>query len=69
GFGSDMMRLALERCFADAAVTAVLVDPLAANERAHRFYERFGFRRIERRFFGADDCFVYRLARADWALV
>ena len=66
GFGTDMMRLALERCFADAAVTAVLVDPFAANERAHRFYERFGFRRIERRFFGADDCFVYRLARADW---
>ncbi len=61
-----MMRLALERCFADAAVTAVLVDPLAANERAHRFYERFGFKRIERRIFGEDDCFVYRLARADW---
>ena len=47
-------------------VTAVLVDPLAANERAHRFYERLGFRRIERRLFGADDCFVFRLARADW---
>ena len=67
GFGSDMMRLPLARCFADASVKAVLVDPLVANKRAHRFYERFGFRRSGRHFFGEDDCFVYRLARADWA--
>ena len=65
GFGTDMMRLAIERCFADPAVTAVLIDPLAANTRAHCFYERLGFRRIERRYFGDDDCFVYRLARTD----
>ena len=58
-----MMRLALARCFADRAVTAVLVDPLARNTRAHRFYERLGFRQVERRRFGADDCFVYRLER------
>ncbi len=63
GYGTEMMRLALERCFAEASVTAVLVDPLARNTRAHRFYERLGFRRVERRSFGADDCFVYRLER------
>jgi aminoglycoside 6'-N-acetyltransferase len=67
GFGTEMMRLAIARCFADMAVTAVLIDPLAANTRAHRFYERLGFKRIGRRYFGDDDCFIYRLARTDWA--
>lgn len=66
-FGSEMMRQALARCFAAAGVTAVLIDPLASNVRAHAFYERFGFRFVERRRFGDDDCFVYRLDRADWA--
>lgn len=63
GLGTQMMRLALERCFADPAVTAVLVDPLAANTRALRFYERLGFSSVERRMFGEDDCIVYRLER------
>jgi aminoglycoside 6'-N-acetyltransferase len=47
-------------------VTAVIIDPLAANTRAHRFYERLGFRFVERRGFGDDDCFIYRLERADY---
>ena len=64
GYGTAMMRLALERCFADPAVTAVLIDPLASNTAAHRFYERLGFQFVERRRFGADDTFVYRLTRA-----
>jgi len=63
GYGTRMMRLALARCFADPAVTAVLIDPLASNTRAHRFYERLGFRFVERRRFGEDDCHVYRLER------
>ena len=66
GYGTQMMRLALGRCFADSAVVAVLVDPIVSNTRAHRFYEKLGFRRIERRWFGADDCFVYRLDRNNW---
>jgi aminoglycoside 6'-N-acetyltransferase len=66
GYGTKMMQLAIARCFADPAVTAVLVDPLASSIRAHRFYERFGFQFIEYRRFGDDDCFVYRLSRADW---
>ncbi len=64
GYGSEMMRLALRRCFADPAVEAVLIDPLASNTAAHRFYERLGFRFVERRQFGEDDTFVYRLERA-----
>ncbi|NJN02718.1 MAG: acetyltransferase [Leptolyngbyaceae cyanobacterium SL_1_1] len=66
GYGTTMMQLALVRCFADAAVTAVLVDPLAGNVRAHRFYERLGFQRVEQRRFGEDDCYVYRLNRVAW---
>jgi aminoglycoside 6'-N-acetyltransferase len=66
GYGTQMMRLALERCFADPKVTAVLIDPLASNTRAHRFYERCGFRAVGPRRFGEDDCIVYRVAREEW---
>lgn len=66
GYGSSMMNLALDKCFSDASVKAVLIDPLASNTRAHRFYEKFGFRFLERRKFGEDDCLVYRLDRNDW---
>ncbi|HEY0945677.1 MAG TPA: GNAT family N-acetyltransferase [Opitutaceae bacterium] len=67
GYGTQMMREALARCFRDPAVTAVLIDPLAGNTRAIRFYERLGFRAVERRQFGADDCLVHRLTREAWA--
>lgn len=63
GYGSDMMRQALQRCFADEKVSAVLIDPLESNTRAHKFYERLGFKFIEKRTFGSDTCFVYRLDR------
>jgi aminoglycoside 6'-N-acetyltransferase len=66
GYGTAMMRMALERCFASPEVTAVLIDPLASNRDAHRFYERLGFVFIERRQFGLDECCVYRLTREDW---
>ena len=66
GYGTQMMRLALERCFADPAVRAVLVDPLASNTRAHQFYERLGFQGLDQNQFGADHCFVYQLIRDDW---
>ena len=66
GYGTSMMNLALARCFADPSVNAVIIDPLASNKRAHRFYERLGFRFVEPRRFGEDDCFVYRLERSDW---
>ena len=63
GHGTEMMRQAIERCFAPPEVTAILIDPLATNRRAHRFYMRLGFRFIERRDFYGDDCFVFRLER------
>jgi aminoglycoside 6'-N-acetyltransferase len=64
GYGTQMMKLAIDRCFVDPAVTAILIDPLASNTRSHRFYERLGFRFVEPRRFGDDDCFVYRLNRS-----
>jgi aminoglycoside 6'-N-acetyltransferase len=68
GFGTRMMQLALERCFAVPAVEAVIIDPLFDNTRARRFYERLGFRFVERRRFGLDECAVYRLDRAEWQM-
>jgi aminoglycoside 6'-N-acetyltransferase len=61
-----MMHLALARCFAAPDVVAVLIDPLASNTRSHRFYERLGFRFVECRRFGEDECFVYRLERSEY---
>ena len=66
GYGTQMMRLALERCFRDPAVTAVLIDPLTSNIRAHSFYERLGFLVVGPRRFGDDDCLVYQLSRDAW---
>ncbi len=63
GYGTEMMRLALDHCFSDERVTAVLIDPLASNTAAHRFYERLGFQFVEERRFGEDDTFVYRMER------
>lgn len=67
GYGTEMMALALARCFAPDDVTAVIIDPLFENVRARKFYERLGFVFVERRMFGDDDTAVYRLSRAEWA--
>lgn len=66
GLGTQMMQLALERCFSNPQVKAILIDPRSSNTRAHSFYERIGFRFVERRMFGPDDCHVMRLTREDW---
>ena len=63
GLGTEMMRQAIAHCFADNGCRAILIDPLASNVRAHKFYEQFGFRAVDRRMFGDDDCIVYRLDR------
>ena len=44
GYRTRMMEL--PRCFADPQVRAVLIDLLASNTRAHRFYERPGEPRL-----------------------
>ncbi|MEM8771848.1 MAG: GNAT family N-acetyltransferase [Pseudomonadota bacterium] len=71
GYGRRMMALALARCFGSSRVTAVIIDPLASNRKAIRFYERLGFQHLGNRFFGNDDndeneCAVMRLDRSAW---
>lgn len=63
GLGTRMMTLALDACFAEPEVRAVLIDPLATNVRAQRFYTRLGFEIVGPRRFGTDDCLVMRLER------
>ena len=67
GHGTRMMTLAINDCFADPKVTAIVIDPLASNTDAHRFYQRLGFEPEGRRLFDEDDCLVHRLTRAKWA--
>lgn len=70
GYGETMMRLAIDMCFAEPAVTGIVIDPLASNARAHKFYQRLGFRPLGRRIFNdEDDCLVHELTRADWRTV
>lgn len=66
GHGREMMRQAHEHCFADPAVTAIVIDPLETNTRAIAFYRRLGYVTVERRTFGDDDCLVLALSRAAW---
>jgi aminoglycoside 6'-N-acetyltransferase len=68
GFGRQVMRLAIEACFRDADVRAIIIDPLVSNTRAHTFYQRLGFRPEGIRELGEDDdvCLVHRLTREDW---
>jgi len=63
GYGTLMMDLAIEKCFADPKVTKILIDPLKTNTKVHRFYERLGFEFVEERVFNGDECFVYELIR------
>lgn len=66
GFGTFMMQQSLAICFADPEVSIVLIDPLASNKRAIRFYERIGFRYREDRSFGSSNCKVYSISRSFW---
>lgn len=68
GYGTIMMQQALERCFSVPSVAAILIDPLATNLRAHRFYERLGFRFVEQKRLGEDesDCYIFKLSREEW---
>lgn len=63
GYGTEMMKLAIERCFADPKVHTIWIDPLESNKDAIRFYKRLGFEFVEKRRFGEDDCLVYKLTR------
>lgn len=70
GYGTAMMSIAIDRCFADPAVKAIVIDPLMTNVDAQRFYRRLGFTDVERRQFDDhSDCLVMRLDRSAWCTV
>ena len=66
GFGSQMMRKAFEICFSNPEVKGILIDPLESNKDAIRFYNRLGFKFLEKRKFGEDICDVHFLSRKDY---
>lgn len=66
GYGTIIMRQAIERCFMANNVTGIIIDPLASNVRAHRFYQRLGFKPVGHRMFGEDNTLVHQLDRADY---
>ncbi len=63
GYGTQMMQLLIDRCFAASEVHTILIDPLQSNTKAHRFYERLGFQFKENRRFEEDECRVYTLKK------
>lgn len=63
GYGTIMMKLAIEKCFDKQNVSGILIDPLKTNIKAHRFYERLGFEFLGQRTFDNSICYVYELKR------
>ncbi len=63
GYGTEIMKLAMDRCFQNRLIDGILIDPLKSNQKAHRFYERLGFEFLEERNFDESVCFVYELKR------
>jgi len=66
GYGTEMMTMAIQRCFSHAEVNTILIDPLESNIRAIRFYQRLGFQFVEYRAFENSKCAVHQLTREDW---
>ncbi|MGB0675891.1 MAG: GNAT family N-acetyltransferase [Candidatus Nanopelagicales bacterium] len=65
GYGTVIMKHAIDRCFHVHNAHTILIDPLAKNEGAIAFYQHLGFEVIGPRTFGADECIVLRLRRPD----
>lgn len=65
GFGTEMMKQALARCFDVHGASQVLIDPLQSNSRAIAFYRRLGFQDVGPKRFGDDDCLVMSISRAE----
>ena len=63
GYGTKMMKLAIDKCFKNELVNGILIDPLKSNTQTHRFYERLGFEFVEERDFDGTACIVYELKR------
>jgi aminoglycoside 6'-N-acetyltransferase len=63
GYGTQMMKLAIEHCFKTKGVHSIIIDPLVKNTRAIKFYEKMGFKFVDNRYFGDDFCTVLELKK------
>ena len=63
GHGTTMMKLAIARCFSEADVNAILIDPLETNTRAIHVYEKLGFEPVTDKKFELPDTRVMILRR------
>lgn len=68
GYGTQMMKAAVDYCFSKSEVNSVIIDPLVSNVRAIEFYQRLGFRFLENRDFEESRCAIHILNRSDWKL-
>ncbi len=51
GYGTVMMNLAIEKCFSNEKVKAIVIDPLETNVLAIKFYKKLGFKFVAKREF------------------
>jgi len=63
GYGTIMMKLAIDRCLLNPSTNEILIDPLKSKIKAHRFYERLGFEFVEEKEFNDTACCIYTLKR------
>ena len=63
GYGTMMMRHALDRAFSEHDTHEILIDPLETNTDAIGFYKHLGFKEVGPRRFGTDDCLVLQMDR------
>ncbi len=61
GYGTAMMKHAIDRAFDAHGAHTILIDPLVTNTRAIDFYRSLGFTDVGPRRFGQDDCLVLQL--------
>ena len=68
GYGTQIMKEVLQSSFVfgNTNVTGVIIDPMADNYAAHRFYQRLGFIPVRIRYFGPDRCLIHRMNRTDY---
>ena len=58
-----MMKHAIARAFEQHGAHRIVIDPLAINTRAIKFYRTLGFCDVGPRRFGNDECLVLELRR------
>ena len=56
GYGTEMMKYAINFCFKNTNVNSIIIDPFTENTRAISFYKRLGFIAEEQRYFINDKC-------------